>query len=340
VIYIGLERIILQGRAWIQGYFAVREADASEVALSPEDDHLHVYVKDKAGVTTPYWKDDSDTEHEFAGASIVPPIDADYLVKTANAGLSAERVVTDSPSVIWDWATAGIVKAIRAALTGDVTAAQDSNATTIANDVVTFAKMQNINTDKLIGRDTAASGDPEEIGVEGGLEFTGAQAIRVADSGISTAKLADGAADNTKLADMAAWTIKARNNAASGDPQDVALGDITEEASPASGDFLVGFLATGEFRKFDIGNLPASGGGGGGSEVGGHVHGLTRLVADGVLTTFNLLDVAEYIDAVFDDGALVDGLDYSLSADRTQIVFGAAPGAGSKLQINYPIYSV
>ena len=38
------------------------------------------------------------------------PTDADYLVKTANAGLSAERVVTDTSSVTVDWSTAGQAK--------------------------------------------------------------------------------------------------------------------------------------------------------------------------------------------------------------------------------------
>jgi hypothetical protein len=65
----------------------------------------------------------------------------------------------------------------RAALTGDVTAPADSNATTIANDAVTFAKVQNVATDSLAGRDTAGSGDLEEIAVNDGLEFTGAGAI-------------------------------------------------------------------------------------------------------------------------------------------------------------------
>lgn len=52
----------------------------------------------------------------------------------------------------------------RAALTGDVTAASGSNATTIANDAVTYAKMQNVSdTDKLLGRSTAGAGDVEEI---------------------------------------------------------------------------------------------------------------------------------------------------------------------------------
>lgn len=52
----------------------------------------------------------------------------------------------------------------RAALTGDVTASAGSNTTTIANDAVTYAKMQNVSaTDKLLGRSSSGSGDVEEI---------------------------------------------------------------------------------------------------------------------------------------------------------------------------------
>jgi hypothetical protein len=39
------------------------------------------------------------------------PTTADYLVRTADAGLSAERVVTDTSEVTWDWATGGQAKA-------------------------------------------------------------------------------------------------------------------------------------------------------------------------------------------------------------------------------------
>lgn len=52
----------------------------------------------------------------------------------------------------------------RSALTGDVTASAGSNATTIANSAVTYAKMQNVSaTDKLLGRATAGAGVIEEI---------------------------------------------------------------------------------------------------------------------------------------------------------------------------------
>lgn len=50
-------------------------------------------------------------------------------------------------------------------LTGDVTGSgSDTIATTIANDAVTYAKMQNVSaTDKVLGRATSGSGDVEEI---------------------------------------------------------------------------------------------------------------------------------------------------------------------------------
>jgi hypothetical protein len=57
---------------------------------------------------------------------------ADVLVKTANGTLTAERVVEDSASVIWDWSVAGKVQARRAALSGDASVAENSNTLTLA----------------------------------------------------------------------------------------------------------------------------------------------------------------------------------------------------------------
>lgn len=61
----------------------------------------------------------------------------------------------------------------RSALTGDVTATAGSNATTIADEAVTLAKMQHIATAKLLGRGTAGTGDVEEITLGTNLSFTG-----------------------------------------------------------------------------------------------------------------------------------------------------------------------
>jgi len=87
--------------------------------------------------------------------------------------------------------------------------------------------------------------------------------ITASGPGSAAATIANDAVTNAKLNNMAAWSLKVRNNSASGDPQDVALADIATEATPADGDFLLGFLATGELRKMDIATLPSGGGGGG-----------------------------------------------------------------------------
>lgn len=72
----------------------------------------------------------------------------------------------------------------RAALTGDVTAAAGSNATTIANDVVTYAKLQNVSSaSRILGRGSAAgSGDVEELTAGTGLTVSSTTLAVVADT--------------------------------------------------------------------------------------------------------------------------------------------------------------
>lgn len=95
----------------------------------------------------------------------------------------------------------------------DAAVAAALGSITLANDSVTFAKMQNISTDVLIGRDTAGTGDPGEITLTNGLGFTGSNSIGVSDNGVT----------NARLADMAVDTVKARLTAGTGDPEDVTL---------------------------------------------------------------------------------------------------------------------
>ena len=78
------------------------------------------------------------------------PADADYLVKTANATLTAERVVTDTTSIVWDWATGGQAKATRAALTGDATASAGSNAVTVVQASGAFALTGDISPTQIV----------------------------------------------------------------------------------------------------------------------------------------------------------------------------------------------
>lgn len=55
-----------------------------------------------------------------------------------------------------------------------------------------LADLPSIATDRLLGRDTAASGVPEELTVGGGLGFTGSGGIEIADNGVTGAKIAFG----------------------------------------------------------------------------------------------------------------------------------------------------
>lgn len=67
------------------------------------------------------------------------------------------------------------------ALTGDVTKTAGGTALTIANDAVSYAKMQNVSaTSRLLGRITAGAGDAEEL--------TGTQATTLLDAVTSVAK--------------------------------------------------------------------------------------------------------------------------------------------------------
>lgn len=59
-------------------------------------------------------------------------------------------------------------------LTGDVTGSgTGSFAASIANDSVTYAKIQNVTTNRLLGRATAGAGDTEEITLGTNLSFAG-----------------------------------------------------------------------------------------------------------------------------------------------------------------------
>jgi hypothetical protein len=65
---------------------------------------------------------------------------------------------------------------------GDVTSVGDG-AQTIANNAVTFAKMQDVSGTVLVGRHAGGSGDPQEVSVGNGVEFQGSGIRRSALTG-------------------------------------------------------------------------------------------------------------------------------------------------------------
>lgn len=70
-----------------------------------------------------------------------------------------------------------------------------------------------------------------------------------------------------------------------------------------------------------------------------HIHGLMRWAADGGATV-DLVDIAEYVEAISDDGSIVDPATYTLSADGSQVTFDAGPAAASVMTAQYVIARV
>ena len=61
-----------------------------------------------------------------------------------------------------------------------LTAATGLPTAGLLDDAVTFAKMQNITTNRLLGRDTAATGNVEEIALGSDMAFDGSQVLQIA----------------------------------------------------------------------------------------------------------------------------------------------------------------
>jgi hypothetical protein len=80
-------------------------------------------------------------------------------------------------------------------LTGDVTGSGTGTVpATVAANAVTFAKMQQIATDRLLGRDSLLTGDVEQLTVGGGVEFTGSGGIQTSAFTGNVTKAAGGTA--------------------------------------------------------------------------------------------------------------------------------------------------
>jgi hypothetical protein len=154
----------------------------------------------------------------------------------------------------------------------------------IANDAVTYAKMQNVSaTSRFIGRITVGSGDPEELtGANaktiigsGDLTKTDDTNVTLALGGTPTAalysavsltlgwtgqlalsrggtgaNLADPNIDRIMMWDDSAGTVKF-----------AAPTDLNTEATPTSGDFVLMYDAAGNLLKTDWANLPGASGG-------------------------------------------------------------------------------
>jgi hypothetical protein len=117
---------------------------------------------------------------------------------------------------------------------GDITISGTGTVYTIDPGTVTLAKMANLATDTLIGRDTAGTGVPEALTVGGGIEFSGAGGIQrsaltgdvTASAGSGTTIIANSAVTYAKMqsASAASVIIGRGAGAGAGTLQQITLG--------------------------------------------------------------------------------------------------------------------
>lgn len=139
-------------------------------------------------------------------------------------------------------------------------AVSQSSAPYVANLGAEF--LGNVTTDRLIGRDTASTGESEELTVSGGVEFSGAGGIRrsalsgdvTAPAGSNATTIATGAVTNTKLGTDAVTNVKVAAAAAIAwskiSKASSSLADLaTRAASDLTGTLSADRLPAGSIRQ-------------------------------------------------------------------------------------------
>lgn len=126
---------------------------------------------------------------------------------TVRSMLSLASIATSGSA--GDLTTGTLAAARFGALSGDVTTPSGSYATTIANNVVTLAKFQQIATNSLLGRSTAATGNVEVITVGSGLSLSGGTLTATGTGGITqlTGDVTAGPGSGSQAATIAANAV-------------------------------------------------------------------------------------------------------------------------------------
>ena len=129
-----------------------------------------------------------DTAYSILDSSGNDRLTAPYIPCTAVNGNTITQDVLDDHETRIDTVESKTADADR----GDITVSSNGTVWTIDNNVVTFAKIQDINTNTLIGRSSSGSGDAEEITCNAVGRSNLAPSVRTITTDAQTVSVTDG----------------------------------------------------------------------------------------------------------------------------------------------------
>jgi hypothetical protein len=302
-----------------------KELSADPANVTVPTNTISLYAKDSGGTSSLFFKDDAGNIHNLGaiGAAAAALTRVDDTNVTLTLGGSPTIALLAATSLTLGWT--GTLSLLRGGTAAALTAAHGGVVYSTASALAINTPGSSGDWLKSVGAGTPAWTTP------GALTRTDDTNVTLTLGGSPTTALLNA----TSL--TLGWTGTLAVSRGGTNLSSYTTGDILY-ASGASTLAKLAIGSTGDVLTVASGlpswAAPSSGG------AGGHVHGLTRLVADGSTTVFNLLDIAEYIDTVSNDGLEVDALTYTLSADGSQVTFDTAPVAGNFVQISYPIMGI
>lgn len=174
----------------------------------------------------------------------------DVLVKTATGTLSAERVVTDTSTVAWDWSTAGLAKAAVVNSSIDVTKLADNAVETakikdaavttakISSNNVTLAKLAQGTARSVLGVTGNATANYADIQATTDGHVLRLSGTTLAFGTIATAAITDAAVTYAKIQNVAGLSVFGRSTNSSGVGADITAsndGDVMRRNGTALG---------------------------------------------------------------------------------------------------------
>lgn len=151
------------------------------------------------------------------------------LVSDASASFAALDVKGTGKIIVGNGTTATDVS-----VSGDATLAS-TGALTIANSAVTLAKMANMNTASLLGRQTAGSGAPEVLALNATLSLDGSSNLQraaltgdvTASAGSNATTIANAAVTYAKIQNVSATSrVLGRITAGAGSPEELTAANL------------------------------------------------------------------------------------------------------------------